>query len=77
MDCSLPASSVQEEAARILDWVANSLLWGILLTQGLNPDLLLCRQILHHLSHQGSPSALWNRAKNRGEEQVRREYSAC
>ena len=25
------------------------------LTQGLNPGLLHCRQILYHLSHQGSP----------------------
>ena len=30
------------------------LLQGIFLTQGLNPDLLHCRQILYHLSHQGS-----------------------
>ena len=27
---------------------------GILLTQGLNLGLLYCRQILYHLSHQGS-----------------------
>ena len=31
------------------------LLQGIFLTQGLNPGLLHCRQILYHLSHQGSP----------------------
>ena len=31
------------------------LLQGIFPTQGLNPDLLHCRQILYHLSHQGSP----------------------
>ena len=30
------------------------LLQGIFLTQGLNPGLLHCRQILFHLSHQGS-----------------------
>ena len=29
-------------------------LQGIFLTQGSNPGLLHCRQILHHLSHQGS-----------------------
>ena len=29
------------------------LLQGIFLTQGLNPGLLRCRQILYHLSHQG------------------------
>ena len=31
------------------------LLQGIFLTQGFNPGLPLCRQILYHLSHQGSP----------------------
>ena len=30
------------------------LLQGIFLTQGLNPDLLHFRQILYHMSHQGS-----------------------
>ena len=32
-----------------------ALLQGIFPTQGLNPDLLHCRRILYHLSHQGSP----------------------
>ena len=32
------------------------LLQGIFLTQGLNPGLWHCRQILYHLSHQGSPN---------------------
>ena len=31
----------------------HSFLQGIFLTQGLNPHLLHCRQILYHLSHQG------------------------
>ena len=31
------------------------LLQGVFPTQGLNPGLLYCRQILHCLSHQGSP----------------------
>ena len=30
-------------------------LQGIFLTQGSNPGLLHCRQILYHLSHQGNP----------------------
>ena len=34
----------------------HSLLHGIFPTQGLNPGLLHCRQILYHLSHQGSSS---------------------
>ena len=33
----------------------HSLLQEIFLTQGLNSGLLHCRQILYHLSHQGSP----------------------
>ena len=35
-----------------------SLLQGIFPTQGSNPSLLLCRQILYHLSHQRSPFKL-------------------
>ena len=34
---------------------AHSLSQGIFLTQGLNPGLPHCRQILYGLSHQGSP----------------------
>ena len=57
IDCSLPGFSVhgilQE---RILEWVgSHSLLQEIFSTQGLNPLLLHCRQILYCLSHQGSP----------------------
>ena len=33
-----------------------SLLQGIFPTQGWNPDLLHCKQILYQLSHKGSPS---------------------
>ena len=53
MNCSLPGSSLSMGIlqARILDF----LLQGIFLTQGLNPSLLHCRQILYYLSHQGSP----------------------
>ena len=34
---------------------SHSFLQGIFLTQGLNPDLLHCRQILYQLSHQERP----------------------
>ena len=34
------------------------LLQGIFPTQGSNPGLSHCRQILYHLSHQGSPSSI-------------------
>ena len=37
-----------------------SLLQGIFSTQGLNPGLLHCRQILYQLSYQGSPSVTIN-----------------
>ena len=55
MVSSLPGSSVHGILqARILEWVAHSLLQGILPTQGLNLGLQHCRQILHRLNHQGS-----------------------
>ena len=55
MDCSLPGSSVHGILqARILAWVSCSLLPGIFPIQESNPSLLHCRQILYHLSHQGS-----------------------
>ena len=45
--------------ARTLERVAQlPLLQGIFPSQGLNPDLLHCRQILYHLSYQGSPRIL-------------------
>ena len=44
--------------ARILEWVAFTLLQGIFSTQGLNPSPLHCRQILYQLSHKGSPRTL-------------------
>ena len=37
---------------------SRSLLQGIFPTQGLNPGLPHCRQILYQLSHKGSPSIL-------------------
>ena len=40
---------------RILEWVAMPSSRGIFPTQRLNPGLLHCRQILYHLSYQGSP----------------------
>ena len=48
---SLPGSTVHGIfQARILEWAAIS----FSPTQGLNPGLLHCRQMLYHLSHQGS-----------------------
>ena len=44
--------------ARILEWVAFSLLQGIFPIQGSNPGLPHCRRICYQLSHQGSPRIL-------------------
>ena len=44
--------------ARIMELGSLSLLQGIFPTQGSNPDLQHCRQILYQLSHQGSPRLL-------------------
>ena len=55
MDCSPPGPSVHGiSQARILEWVAISFFQGIFPTQGSNPSLLHCRQILYFLSHHGS-----------------------
>ena len=59
MDCSpLGASVPGIPQARILVWVAISSSKGIFPTQGSNLGLLLCRQTLNQLSHQGSPRIL-------------------
>ena len=56
MDCNPPGSSVHGVLqAGILEWVCHFLLPGIFPTQGLNPGLPHCRQILYRLSHLGSP----------------------
>ena len=44
--------------ARILEWVAKTLLQRPVPTQGWKPGLLHRRQILYNLSHQGSPKTL-------------------
>ena len=54
MDCNGPGSSVHETLqARFTEENSHSHLQGIFPTQGSNLDLLHCRQILYHLSHQG------------------------
>ena len=57
MDCGPPGSSVhgilQE---RILEWVVICFSRGSSLTQGSNPGLLHCRQIIYHLTYQGTKS---------------------
>ena len=55
MDCSLPGSSVHGILqARILEWVAIPFSRGSSQTQRSDPGFLHFRQILYHLSHQGS-----------------------
>ena len=62
-DCNPPGSSVHGILqAWILD--SHSLLQGIFSTQGSNLGLLYCRQILYHLSYQGSPMWIYIDAKN-------------
>ena len=58
IDRSLPGFSIHGIfQARVLEWVAISFSRGIFLTQGSNPGLLHCRQMLYPLSHQGSPGS--------------------
>ena len=55
MDCSLPGSSVLGDSPGKNNGVGcYALLQGIFPTQGSNPGLPHCRQILYCLSHQGS-----------------------
>ena len=59
MDSSLPGSFVHGDSLGKNTRVGcHVLLQGILPTQGSNPGLPHYRQILHHLSHQGSPRIL-------------------
>ena len=59
MDCSLPGSSVYGNSPGKNTRVGcQGKIQEIFSTQGLNPGLLLCRQILYHLSHQGSSRIL-------------------
>ena len=54
MDSILPGSSVQGDSPG-----KNTGVSCLFLTQGLNPDLSHCRQILYHLSHQAAQEC-WN-----------------
>ena len=56
MDCSIPGSSVYGDYPGKNTRVGcHALLQGIFPTQGSNPGLPHWRQIIHSLSHQGSP----------------------
>ena len=52
MDCSLCSWNSLDKNTGV---GCHALFQGIFPTQGLNPGLSNCRQILYHLSHQGSP----------------------
>ena len=56
-DCSPPGSSVHRDSPGKNTWVGcHALLQGIFPTQGLNPGLPHCREILYCLNQQGSPT---------------------
>ena len=55
MDCSSPGSSIHGDSPGKNPRVGcHALLQGIFPTQGSNPGLPHCRQVLYRLSHQGS-----------------------
>ena len=59
VDCSPPGSSVVGDSPGKNTGVGcHALLQGVFPIQGSNPGLLHCRQILYHLSPQGSPGVL-------------------
>ena len=56
MDCSPLGSSVHgDSTGRNTGMGCHALLRGVFSTQGSNPGLPYCGQILYHPSHQGSP----------------------
>ena len=56
MDCSPPGSSVHGiSQARLQEWVGIPFSRRSSQLRDRTPGLLHCRQILYHLSHQGSP----------------------
>ena len=58
MDCNPPGTSVHGDSpVKNTGADCHTLLQGIFPTQGSNPGLPHCRQILYHLSHQGSPQS--------------------
>ena len=65
MDCSPPGSSVLGDSpSRNTGVGCHALLQGLFPIQGSNPGLSHHRQILYHLSHQGSPSLLLSYVRN-------------
>ena len=61
MDCSSPGSFLHlwDSPGKNTGVGCHALLQEIFLTQGLNPCLLHCRQILYPLSYLGSPKSVW------------------
>ena len=67
VDCSLPGSFVHGILqARIQEWIAISFSRGSSPTQGSNPGLLHCRQMLYPLSHHDCTVEMRNRFKGLG-----------
>ena len=61
MDWTLPDSSVHGDSpGKNTGMGCRTLLQGIFPTQGLNPDIPHCRQILYQLSHQEAHSWVYN-----------------
>jgi len=60
MDCSLPSCSFNEDSpGKYTGMGCHAILQRVFPTQGSNPGLQHCEQILYHLSHQESPK-YWN-----------------
>ena len=61
MDCGLPGSSVHGDSpGKNTGWGCHAFLQGIFPTQGSNPGLPHCRQILYCLSHQPEAQEYWS-----------------
>ena len=78
MDCSLPVSSIHGDSPGSNTGVGcYALFQGIFPTQGSNPGLLHCRQILYQLIHQGSLEKHEQGIKNHRLKRLRFQFWFC
>ena len=78
MNCGPPGSSVHRDSPSKNTGVGcHALLQGIFPTQRLNPGLPHFREILYHLSHQGSPRQELVVSVNRKESRRERPSFSC
>ena len=74
MDYSPPGYTVHGIPSKNTGVGSHALSQGIFPTQGLNPGRPHCRQIIYHLSHQGSPNQLYFNLKKKKNSKTLRSW---